>query len=93
MPETKLRLTGTSVYCAEKCFNICDHKARDYTDDTERFLKDLEDGKEISVLAAPSVRLNFLNDEYKNLFGYLKKKGSKQFTTCLSARISQPGPI
>ena len=32
------------------CFTVCAHDARSYTDDTDRFFRDLADGVPISVL-------------------------------------------
>lgn len=58
-----------------KCIEVCDHKARDYRDDTERFFHDLQQGLKITVLVAPSARTNF--PEYKRLIGYLKKLGAQ----------------
>ncbi len=55
------------------CIEACDHGARQYDDDTERFISDLKVGKRISLLAAPAVRANFA--DYKKLFGYLKSLG------------------
>lgn len=64
--------SGKCVLCG-KCIEVCDHDARDYVDDTGRFFEDLEKGKKISVIAAPSIRVNF--PDYENLFGYLKARG------------------
>jgi iron only hydrogenase large subunit-like protein len=55
------------------CIEVCDHQARDYIDDTEKFLADLKKGERISIVAAPAVRFNF--DNYRKLFGYLKGLG------------------
>lgn len=60
------------INCGE-CIKACDHNARYYKDDTEIFFKDLSRGKKISVIAAPSLIVNF--QEYKKLFGYLKSLG------------------
>jgi methyl-accepting chemotaxis protein/ferredoxin len=60
------------IHCGD-CIKVCDHNAREFNDDTAQFFKDLSSGKKISVIAAPSVRVNFEN--YKNLFGYLKSVG------------------
>lgn len=60
------------IRCGE-CISVCDHNARDYNDDTERFFNDLKQGKKISVIAAPAIKVNF--EDYKKLFGYLKKIG------------------
>ncbi|MFD3157723.1 [Fe-Fe] hydrogenase large subunit C-terminal domain-containing protein [Haloimpatiens sp. FM7330] len=57
-----------------KCIKICEHGARDFEDDTERFFEDLKKGKSISIIAAPSIRVNF--PQYKRLFGYLKHLGA-----------------
>lgn len=60
------------IHCGE-CIKVCDHEARDFKDDTEEFFNDLSKGKNISVIAAPAIRINWSN--YKNLFGYLKTLG------------------
>ncbi|WML34521.1 [Fe-Fe] hydrogenase large subunit C-terminal domain-containing protein [Clostridium sp. OS1-26] len=58
-----------------KCIEVCQHDARYFEDDTERFFKDLASGKSISIIAAPAIRANF--SDYKRLFGYLKHLGAK----------------
>lgn len=60
------------IHCGH-CIEACDHDARDFNDDTERFFKDLQRGVKISVVAAPAARFNF--DNYRKLFGYLKSAG------------------
>lgn len=56
------------------CFKVCQHEARDYTDDTERFLTDLKAGKKLSILVAPAFIANYPND-YRKILGYLKSLG------------------
>jgi signal transduction histidine kinase/CheY-like chemotaxis protein/ferredoxin len=56
-----------------RCLTACKHDARYFTDDTQRFFEDLQSGKPISLIAAPSVKTNI--PEYKKLFTYLKRKG------------------
>lgn len=56
------------------CFDTCSHDARDYNDDTDKFFKDLADGKAISVIVAPAFLANYPK-EYKKVMGYLKKNG------------------
>lgn len=56
------------------CFDVCQHGARDYEDDTELFLKDLKAGKKYSVIVAPAFIANYPKD-YKKIFGYLKQLG------------------
>lgn len=73
--ENKVKVDQTRcIHCGE-CLEVCDHKAREFIDDTERFFIDLKQGKRISVIAAPAVRFNFGN--YRQLFGYLKSIGVK----------------
>ena len=62
------------IHCGA-CLGICDHGARDYTDDTEDFFRDLAAGQPISVIAAPAAQVNF--EDYAHLFGWLKSKGVK----------------
>ncbi len=64
--------TNRCISCGH-CIDVCDHDARDYTDDTEKFFSDLADGVKISILAAPAIRFNF--SDYQKLFGFLKEKG------------------
>lgn len=60
------------IHCGE-CIKICGHSARQFNDDTEQFLADLKSGRKISLIVAPSIRVNLEN--YKNLFGYFKSLG------------------
>ncbi|MGD9581424.1 MAG: [Fe-Fe] hydrogenase large subunit C-terminal domain-containing protein, partial [Vampirovibrionia bacterium] len=71
--KTKIKVDQEKCIRCGHCLEQCDHGARDYHDDTERFFKDIESGKKISVIAAPAVRFNF--DNYRTLFGYLKRIG------------------
>ncbi len=65
---------GYCISCGE-CFSVCDHEAREFEDDTEKFFKDLENGTEITLVAAPSALTNFEN--VKKVFGFLKSRGIK----------------
>ena len=56
------------------CFHACNHDAREYMDDTDKFLADLKSGKQFSVIVAPAFIANYPK-EYKKVFGYLKKLG------------------
>ena len=71
--QNKVKVEAEKCILCGKCIEVCDHEARDFTDDTERFFEDLGRGKKISIVAAPSVRVNFSN--YKNLLGFLKSRG------------------
>ncbi len=59
------------------CFDACEHDARRYTDDTERFFADLQKGERISLLLAPAFAANYPR-EYKNILGGLKKLGANR---------------
>lgn len=56
------------------CFDSCEHNAREFRDDTERFFEDLQKGEGISVLWAPAFSTNYPN-EYKRILGGLKRLG------------------
>jgi len=56
------------------CFDNCHHGARNFEDDTEKFLADLREGKKLSVIVAPAFIANYPN-EYKKIYGYLKSLG------------------
>lgn len=56
------------------CFDVCEHNARDYYDDTEQFFRDLEQGEQISVLLAPAFQANY-PEEYASILGGLKDLG------------------
>lgn len=74
------------IHCGH-CIKACDHGAREYNDDVERFFKDLKCGKNISILIAPSFRINF--KEYKRILGFLKAVGVNLiYDVSLGAEIS-----
>lgn len=56
------------------CFDVCEHNARSFYDDTERFFADLENGEPISVLIAPAFQANY-PEEYSAVLGGLKAMG------------------
>lgn len=56
------------------CFDNCMHEARDFDDDTAKFLNDLKNGKKLSVIVAPAFIANYPK-EYKKIYGYLKSLG------------------
>lgn len=72
--ERKVKIDNSKCILCGNCLEVCDHNARGYNDDTERFFSDLKKGKKISIIAAPSLIYNFEN--YKNLFGFLKSLGA-----------------
>jgi len=72
--QNKVKVNPERCILCGKCIEVCDHKARSFRDDTELFFEDLDRGKKISIIAAPSIRVNFAN--YENLFGFLKANGA-----------------
>ncbi len=60
------------------CLDACEHGAREYIDDVERFFDDLKKGVKISVLIAPAFLANYPR-EYEKYLGMLKKLGVNRF--------------
>ena len=60
------------------CLDACEHGAREFTDDVERFFDDLKKGTGISVLIAPAFLANYPR-EYEKYLGMLKKLGVNRF--------------
>ena len=60
------------------CFDACEHGAREYNDDTERFFADLAKGEKISILIAPAFLANYPR-EYESVLGGLRKCGANRF--------------
>lgn len=64
---------GKCIACGA-CFDACEHHAREFRDDTERFFEDIKHGEKISVLWAPAFAANYPK-EYRQVLGGLKKLG------------------
>ena len=71
---SRVDVDGTKCIACGACFEACEHNAREYRDDTERFFEDLKKGEKISILVAPAFRADYPR-EYKRVFGGLKKLG------------------
>ncbi len=69
-------------YCVGcgSCIEACNHKARTFEDDTERFLSDLRRGTAISLLIAPAFFANYPHDGGR-ILGGLKKLGVKRMVS------------
>lgn len=76
--NNRIDVSGDKCVACGGCFDVCEHNARAYQDDTEQFFADLERGEEISVLIAPAFKANYPN-EYEKVLGGLKKLGVKRF--------------
>ncbi|MBR1671086.1 MAG: transcriptional regulator [Butyrivibrio sp.] len=75
---SRIIVDGKKCIACGACFDACEHHAREFEDDTERFFKDLGRGESISVLIAPAFKANYPN-EYESVLGGLKKLGVKRF--------------
>ncbi len=74
--DNKICVDGDACVLCGSCLDVCGHNAREYKDDTERFLKDLQRGERISLLVAPAFIANYPND-YGHVLGYLKQQGAR----------------
>lgn len=72
--DTKIEVDGNRCVACGACFDVCEHNAREYHDDTERFFQDLKAGEKISLLIAPAFKANYPN-EYETVLGGLKEMG------------------
>lgn len=70
------------------CFDVCEHHAREYADDTQRFFADLKKGEKISVIVAPAFKANYYK-EYEEILGGLKELGvNRIFSVSFGADIT-----
>ncbi len=74
---SKINVDGTKCIACGACFDACEHNAREYLDDTERFIEDLKRGEKISLLVAPAFLADYPN-EYERVLGGLKKLGANR---------------
>ena len=72
--RSRINVDAARCVACGACFDACRHNAREFRDDTERFLTDLKSGKSISLLIAPSFQANY-PDEYERVLGGLKALG------------------
>ena len=76
--QSRIDVDGDRCIACGACFDACEHKARFFMDDTERFFEDLKKGEKISVLIAPAFKANYPR-EYEKILGGLKKLGVRRF--------------
>ena len=72
--KMRIDVDGTRCVACGACFDVCEHGARAFRDDTERFFEDLKKGEQISILLAPAFKANY-PDEYESILGGLKQMG------------------
>ena len=69
-----INVDGSKCIACGACFDACEHNAREFVDDTERFFEDLKKGEKISLLLAPAFLANYPS-EYESILGGLKQLG------------------
>jgi len=94
--QIKVRINEERCIACGACISSCRHDVRDYDDDTERFLTDLQNGVPISMFAAPAYRAGGIDGD--RVLAWLRNLGVRKmayakYTMFLSARISVPGRI
>lgn len=72
--ESRVEVDGDRCIACGACFDVCEHGAREFRDDTYKFFEDLSKGEKISILLAPAFLANYPR-EYKSVLGGLKKMG------------------
>lgn len=72
--KQRIEVHGENCINCGACFDACEHQARSFQDDTERFFADLKKGEAISVLIAPAFAANY-PEEYATVLGGLKELG------------------
>ena len=56
------------------CIRACSHGSRSFEDDTERFMKDLKNGEEIALIAAPAIKIAF-DGNWRHALQWLRNQG------------------
>lgn len=74
----RIEVHGENCINCGACFDACEHQARSFLDDTERFFNDLKNGERISVILAPAFEANY-PDQYERVLGGLRKLGVRHF--------------
>lgn len=69
-----IAVDGSKCIACGACFDVCEHNAREFVDDTEAFFEALNRGERISLLLAPAFLANYPG-EYESVLGGLKKLG------------------
>lgn len=72
--QSRIEVDQNKCIACGACFDACEHEARQYNDDTEKFFADLKKGERISLLLAPAFLADYPND-YERVLGGLKKLG------------------
>lgn len=70
----RIEVDGDRCISCAACFKVCEHNAREFRDDTDKFFADLARGEKISILLAPAFKANYPN-QYEQILGALKSAG------------------
>lgn len=70
----RIEVDGDRCISCAACFKVCEHHAREFRDDTEKFFQDLAKGENISILLAPAFKANYPS-QYEQILGGLKSAG------------------
>jgi len=74
--QIKVKVNNERCIACGACIWSCRHEVRDYEDDTERFLNDLQNGVPISLFAAPAFRVGGIDGN--SVLAWLRKLGVKK---------------
>ena len=74
--QIKVKIDSSRCIACGACIQACQHNSREYYDDTERFLLDLQAGIPISMIAAPANRTN--GENWGRLLTWLRQKGVRK---------------
>ena len=72
--QVRMEIDSRKCNNCGRCINICLHHARDFRDDTQRFLADLKKGEKISLIIEPSFYAIY-GERAKGIIGCLRKLG------------------
>lgn len=59
------------------CIRACSHHARTYSDDMDSFINDMKSGKEIVLIAAPSIKIAF-DGNWRHALQWFRNQGIKK---------------
>ncbi len=76
--KSRITVDGAKCIACGACFKACEHNAREYRDDTNKFFEDLKKGEKISILIAPAFKADYPK-EYERVLGGLKNLGVNRF--------------